>query len=440
MIAVVSLELRFDRTPDGRLWTQTECAYSFWKRYLEVFDGVRILARARDIPAPSPKHTRADGPGVTVAAIPHYLGPWQYLCKAPAVHRVIAQAVEPNDAVIMRVASHVANCLFPHLLRQRHPFAVEVVTDPWDMFAPGVVEHPLRPFFRRHFTRQLRQQCLHACGAAYVTEQTLQQRYQTAANSFSTSYSSIQLPSRCHDVMHVGVSDVELSDRCFRPRQCHRQRSDAFHLVMVGSLAQLYKGPDVAIRALALCVRAGWNMFLTIVGDGKFRSSLEQQAEQLGLSERVVFRGQLPQGEAVHAELDGADLFVMPSRTEGLPRSLIEAMARGLPCIGSTVGGIPELLPPEDLFPPGDPPALAEKLQEVLADAARMQRMSTRNLARAGDYHETVLRQRRLAFYRFVREQMAAWRLVRSAAPPSTNIPTVPFLPPMFPDERRKSA
>ena len=65
------------------------------------------------------------------------------------------------------------------------------------------------------------------------------------------------------------------------------------------------------------------------------------------LRDRVRFRGQLTTPVDVRAELDRADLFVLPSRQEGLPRAMIEAMARALPCIGSSVGGIPELLQPK---------------------------------------------------------------------------------------------
>ena len=107
--------------------------------------------------------------------------------------------------------------------------------------------------------------------------------------------------------------------------------------------------------------------------------------------------------------LDSADLFVLPSRTEGLPRALVEAMARALPCIGSAVGGIPELLDASDLVPAGDSAALAAKIQEVLRDPLRMEKMSRRNLAGAQEFVDSVLAERRRRFYQHVRDYTQRW-------------------------------
>jgi glycosyltransferase involved in cell wall biosynthesis len=122
----------------------------------------------------------------------------------------------------------------------------------------------------------------------------------------------------------------------------------------------------------------------------------------------VRFLGWLPGGPAVRSELDAADLFALPSRQEGLPRAMVEAMARALPCVGSTVGGIPELLLAEDLVPPGDARALARKIREMLTTPGRMTRMSARNLEKARVYREEALAGRRRAFYRHVREMTEA--------------------------------
>lgn len=155
-------------------------------------------------------------------------------------------------------------------------------------------------------------------------------------------------------------------------------------------------------------MRRGMALQLNIIGDGKFRPQLEARAYELGLGKTVRFLGYIAD-EAVRQQLDQADLFLLPSRTEGLPRAIIEAMARALPCIGSTVGGIPELLPPEDLVPPGDATALAAKIREVLTNPQRMAAMSERNLREAQKYHESVINQRRLDFYKQVREQTELW-------------------------------
>ena len=177
----------------------------------------------------------------------------------------------------------------------------------------------------------------------------------------------------------------------------------------MGTLRHLYKAPDVLIDALGICVNNGLDLKLVIVGEGKYRSGLESQVAILGLAERVRFCGFLPAGDAVRAMLDQSDIFVLPSRQEGLPRAMIEAMARGLPCIGSAVGGIPELLPLEDLVLPGNIGTLERKISEVVSDPKRMSRMSARNLEKAKEYREEALCQKRIAFYRELERRTLAY-------------------------------
>jgi glycosyltransferase involved in cell wall biosynthesis len=391
MKVIISLEHRFDRTPDGQVWTQTNFAYSFWLRYLKVFDRVCVVARVRDMPSVPADWVRADGDLVSFAAVPCYIGPVQYFLKASQVKRVMRNAVGDNDAVILRIPSRLATDIQPLLKRHNRPFAVEVVADPFDVFAPGSIDTPLRPFFRWWYTRNLQQDCAKATAAAYVTRLALQKRY--PCPHFSR-----------------GISDVVLPDESIvaAPRPL-RQDLKSVTLVFVGSMSQLYKAPDVLIKAVAICARQGLDLNLLMLGDGKYRAELEQLATSQNVSDRVKFLGQLAAGDAVQAQLDRADLFVLPSLTEGLPRAIIEAMARALPCIASQVGGIPELLSPEDLFAPGDVDALAHKIKEVITDPERMAQMSTRNLAKAQEYRDMVLKEQRIEFYSHVRAQTEAW-------------------------------
>src|SRR4029079_12805478 len=109
-------------------------------------------------------------------------------------------------------------------------------------------------------------------------------------------------------------------------------------------------------------------VFLVVVGDGKYRAELERRAAAMNIRERVRFAGYLER-EEVTRELDAADVFVLPSRCEGLPRAVIEAMARGLPCIATNIGGIPELLEPRDLGTPGSVEMLSGAIVDVANDA-----------------------------------------------------------------------
>lgn len=386
MKVTVTTEHRFSRTPDGQIWTCAQYAYSFFCRYLEVFTRVEVVSRVQEVLTVPSKWKRADGPSVSFIPVPYYVGPLQYLQRRRQIAEVLSKTAQATEAVILRAASPLSNRMGQSLHLRSYPFGVEVIGDPWEFFTPGSVSHPLRPFFRILFSRQLATLCSRACGVAYVTREALQRRYPSRPNAVSASY-----------------SDVELSDEAFahRPREQGRAPGPVT-LISVGTLAQLYKAQDVLISAVAVCVRKGLDLRLVLIGDGQFRTQLETQASALGLSGRVRFAGELPSGSSVRAELDRAHLFVLPSRSEGLPRALIEAMACGLPCIGSTVGGIPELLNSQDLVPPNDVESLADKIAQVVTDSDRMTQMGARNLERAWQYHEDVLRKSRMAFYRAI--------------------------------------
>ena len=409
MRVCVVLEQRFSQTPDGVVWTDGVFPRSFWERYLAVFDRVRVVARVRQVPRSPARGCRADGDRVEFAAVPHFVGPWSYLAHRRGVRRAVRQAVGADDAVILRVPSQLSAVVFPKLQHERRPYGVEVVGDPYDVFSPGAVKHPLRPFFRWWFSRALRRHCARACASAYVTAAALQRRYPPGPGAPALHCSDVQL-------------DGFLAD-CFR----RVTPKSPWRLVTVGTLEQLYKGTDLLIDALARCRQQGLDAELVVVGDGKHRAPLESLSARLGLRERVHFRGHLPAGAAIQAELDQADLFVLPSRQEGLPRAMIEGMARALPCIGADVGGIPELLPAADLVEPNDAPALAAKIRDVLADCPRMQQMSLRNLQRAGEYREDVLRQRRNTFYEYVHTATAAWLERRGDERTATKISPLPF-------------
>jgi len=133
-------------------------------------------------------------------------------------------------------------------------------------------------------------------------------------------------------------------------------------LLFVGRLVPV-KGLDVLLDACAELARRGLGFRLCLVGDGPLRGSLEQRAARLGLGGTVQFCGPRPHGQ-LPDWFRAADLFVLPSRSEGLPSVLLEATACGTPFVASRVGGIPEIAGPEGsrLVPAEDAGRLAEAL------------------------------------------------------------------------------
>ena len=142
-----------------------------------------------------------------------------------------------------------------------------------------------------------------------------------------------------------------------RARQALGLPSDALVVAFLGRLSP-EKAPEVLLRAAR-----GAPLRVLIAGDGPLRAALEAEANP----EQVRFLGFVPDAAGV---LAAADVLALPSRTEGLPMAVLEAMAAGVPVVASAVGSLPEVLGDGAgvLVPPGDADALRAALEQ-LADA-----------------------------------------------------------------------
>jgi glycosyltransferase involved in cell wall biosynthesis len=154
--------------------------------------------------------------------------------------------------------------------------------------------------------------------------------------------------------------------------------------LVVGSVGRMdaAKGFHLLVAAMALLHRTFSATRLILVGDGPERERLEQQASDVGIGDAVVFAGEQKDPKAFAAAFD---IFVLPSLSEGLGLSIIEAMGAGLPVIGSTAGGIPEVVSDETsglLFQAGDIGALARCLERLVRSPALRRRLAVRGQAR----------------------------------------------------------
>ncbi|MFP4416651.1 MAG: glycosyltransferase family 4 protein [Bacteroidota bacterium] len=359
----------------------------FWKRYLAVYKQVVIVGRLFDNSYCDASTLKpVEGPGVTFYPLPAYTGAKELLSQYSKISNLLKNLYSRDAVYILRVPCIVSILLSKILIKKKHPFAVEVVGDPYDSFAPQAIRTPLRPLIRLWATHMMRHICRKASASSYVTKNSLQNSYPCKPGCFTTYYSSIDLP-----------------DYAFLDKPKFYDKKGKV-LISIGTMSQLYKGHKTLIDAFLLCIKNGLDLRLIIVGDGKYKPFFLEHIIKHNLSDRIHLTGLLPSGKPIYDMLDTADLFVLPSYQEGLPRVMLEAMARGMPCIGSNVGGIPELLPKQYMVSPGNCESLAQKIIDIVNDPGRMSEMSKHNLSQVQEYRRHVLTNRRNLFYTYLKE------------------------------------
>jgi glycosyltransferase involved in cell wall biosynthesis len=360
------VEARFAFDDNGE-WAAIERMYGAvgWRRYRRAGVALRLVARAqrRTVPGVSP----LDGTA-TVGPLPYYVGVRALVPALPRLVVAIVREVLRAEVIVLRLPGMIGllASVVCRVLRRR--YSVELEGDPLAVLESGAVGRlgrVLAPLVGRQMRRAVR----HACAASYVTESTLQRRYPHG-----------------RDAVAVSVSDV-------RPSFVdagRRWRPGPICLVTVGSQEVPYKGHDVLVRAIQRLRADEVALSAVIVGGGRLHHKLVDLAAQLEVDDVVTFTGPVNDHERLFELLDSASLFVLPSLTEGMPRALIEAMARGLPAVGSDVGGIPELLDKRFLVPPGDPHALADAIAILAGNRAEWEAQSRRNLRTARRFRSDV--------------------------------------------------
>jgi glycosyltransferase involved in cell wall biosynthesis len=160
--------------------------------------------------------------------------------------------------------------------------------------------------------------------------------------------------------------------------------------IIIGTVGRLNpeKGHMLLIEAAPFVLRRCPRARFRIVGEGEERRRLEARAAELGLADRLEMPGSLYDIPQV---LAGMDIFVFPSRWEGMPLAPLEAMAAGLPIVATRVHGLTEIL--EDgrdalLVPVGDPPALAEALLRLIGDPALARLLAGNGRRKAEDEYD----------------------------------------------------
>ncbi|MEP1444773.1 MAG: glycosyltransferase [Paraglaciecola sp.] len=355
---------------------------SFGKRYLDIFQRVYIVGRLFEREDPTAK--AVTGNGVEFIPLPGKRGILGLISMFWTLLIFSLKNAKKGRAYILRVPGTIPSVFFWILLLKRIPFAVEVAADPYDSYSSKALDgHFLSPLVQRFFVWLVKLQCKYAESSVYVTNYSLQQRYPPGNMQTSYGFTSLDLQEEAYAQNPKSLSDFNMNTP---------------HIVLTGNMQGSMKGHDVLIRALAKIRKVGINAQLTIIGFGDNTDYFKEMCKTEGLSSFVTFAGKLSSGEPVRAILRQADLFVLPSRQEGLPRALLEAMSLGLPAIGTRVGGVPELISPSAIVEPDSVEQLANKIIEFLSSSELLVAYSVENLSKARSYSACKISEKRNAF------------------------------------------
>lgn len=197
--------------------------------------------------------------------------------------------------------------------------------------------------------------------------------------------------------LQEAISDVRLPENVFS--QPRNYTNPACRFLCVGHLEKV-KRLDWLLQVLKLAnekLSSKWT--LDVVGDGPEESNLRQLVKRLGIHSNVIFHGRVGWGDRLFKLYRDADLFLISSLTESGPRTLIEAMASGLPVLSTAVGQAPELLDSSAVVPVHDLDGYVNCLVNMANKSSILTRLSHQNWKNAQSFKLSVLLAKRRAFF-----------------------------------------
>lgn len=358
-------------------------------RYVDVFSEITVLARCREV-IDTGDTPIANGEGINFIFLDSISTFSSYFGLRQQHQKRIEKLVDSYDGVIVRLPSELGLMTADIANRMHKKYITEVVGCAWDAMwnYGGWVAKFYAPFLFIKMKVAVKKSSY----VSYVTRQFLQNRYPPANHTIS-----------------IGVSDVELPlvDKSILVQRLIKIEAQTTKTIFgtIGNLNLKYKGIEVAIKTLARSMNTDTDFEYHILGDGD-PAEFKLLADRLGIGDKVFFDGTLVGGKGVFCWLDNIDVYLQPSLTEGLPRSLVEAMSRGCPAIGSSVGGIPELLDKKMIFSHKETKRFLDILRSFICNKQAMKNVAKHNFNKTRSYQSNVLDEKRKSFLMTFRDDI----------------------------------
>jgi glycosyltransferase involved in cell wall biosynthesis len=246
-----------------------------------------------------------------------------------------------------------------------------------------------------------------------------QRAFRRVAGAYACSETVVEVLRAKGFTKPAPIVPFGVSTEAFRPRPAGSKRSDG--PLTIGFVGRMLPGKGLNVLAAALEKLKSEEWRLLVVGDGSECKEFEQRLTAAGFSNRAVFTGAI-NFDLVPAYFHQMDMLVLPTETtkrmrEQFGRVLVEAMASGIPVIGSTCGAIPEVIGDAGLvFREGDADALAGELRRMLSDEDLRERLVVAGLERVKRYSWERVAEKTYELFRQVLKSREATALKRAGA------------------------
>ncbi len=346
----------------------------FFLRYKNMFDSFNIIGREVKCDMKYTQKNREIDKNVNLYTIKSYKKLFDKNIRYDIKNRV-----RTNDFLIIRLPSILGLYAIYLAKKNNKPYVIELVGCPWDAYwNMGVIKKILAPFMYVLTKKVIK----NSKYIIYVTNNFLQSRYPSNGKTISVSNVTIR-----------NVENISLEDRKLRIENFDIQQK--LKLGTIGTIDSLYKGQQYVIKAIKKLKRKNISVEYHLVGGGSTKY-LKKIAKKNNVTNEVKFHGRLLHNDIFYW-LKTIDLYIQPSDTEGLPRSVIEAMSVACPIIGSNAGGIPELIDKSFIFKKGDTNQIVKMISNLTKD--NLLKMSVNNFENSKRYLTNILYDKRTSFY-----------------------------------------
>lgn len=360
------------------------CSDSFFQKYLDVFSSVRVLAEEVKGYLSKSALVEMNSPHIEVEILPANTLPKDFK-NDHKLKKLLTEEIRRADAILIKPASRRGMMAIKIAEKLNKPYMIEMTGDIHNALSqsPSLIKRMYSPILYRQMKRAI-SKCEFAL---YVSESYLQSKY--PIKGVMCGCSDVVLEPSANEVLTKRLSKIDAMDS-----------SGIINLALIGFYQGNGKGVDTALRALS---KLPENYHLSVLGNGteENRKKWYEYGKERGVSEeRLHFPEPLPSSQAVLHWLEDFDFFVLPTRSEGFCRVIVEAISVGIPSFATNICSIPEQLPSECLFELDDDEKLAELLSTYCSDKELMKKAAKINFENAKKYDFKILKERRNSFLR----------------------------------------